>query len=189
MCLVECTGLLAACGTTTLLLVRMRHWKFLPVTNNSSISTISHSEFVTDMCKGNVKVMLSLSTRWRRAEELEVFLHSLLNSALNENEWSTSCRHPFTPSKDPHTHSIGGCVGSRADLSILKTRKMSCSSRYSNLRSSSPQLDCIPINLHDSILLHILKQRGMKEFTNFITPRKTENYFIVTLTLYRFYIT
>jgi hypothetical protein len=48
----------------------------------------------------------------------EVYLHSFLTSELRE--WLKSRPGRFTPRKNPGTHRIGGMVGPRVSLDVLK---------------------------------------------------------------------
>jgi len=51
---------------------------------------------------------------------VEVWLHALLTSALDGDEWSTSCPGRFTPrARAPHTPWIGGWVVPRAVLDAM----------------------------------------------------------------------
>jgi len=50
----------------------------------------------------------------------EVQLHSLLISALDEGEWSTSCPGRTAGAKNPDTHLKGDGVGTRAGLGDLQ---------------------------------------------------------------------
>jgi hypothetical protein len=57
----------------------------------------------------------------------EVYLHSLLTSALDGDEWSPSHRDSFTPRKEPQYNGIGGCVGPRDGADILEKKYVSSS--------------------------------------------------------------
>jgi hypothetical protein len=52
-----------------------------------------------------------------------VYFHEFLTSALDEGEWSTSCRGRFAPrERASNTHWIGDWVGSRAGLDTVVKR-------------------------------------------------------------------
>ena len=64
----------------------------------------------------------------------EVQLHSFLTSVIDGCEWSTLCL-----GKNHGTHWIGGGVGPKNNLDVVKQRKIYCHCRNSNPGSSSLQ--------------------------------------------------
>jgi hypothetical protein len=65
-----------------------------------------------------------------------VYLHALLNSALDGGEWSASSPGRFAPSDTaPCTHRIGGWVGPSAVLDRVVKRKIPSPRRESNPRT------------------------------------------------------
>jgi hypothetical protein len=57
-------------------------------------------------------------------EELDVWIHVFLTSALAVGEWSTSHLGPFSPGeRAPGTHWLGCWVGPRAGLDDVEKRK------------------------------------------------------------------
>jgi hypothetical protein len=56
-------------------------------------------------------------------EEVDVYIHVFLTSALVGGEWSASCTCHFTPGKRTlSAHWIGGWVGPRAGLDAVEKR-------------------------------------------------------------------
>jgi len=64
---------------------------------------------------------------------VEVWLYSFLISALDGGKWSTSRRGDVTPENNSDTHFEGNRVGLRADLGVLKKRKIFYLYQVSNL--------------------------------------------------------
>ena len=104
---------------------------------------------------------LSISVICSKFQQTLAFRHKLKHIkgfiAEGRKRWSFSCWHHeairevsvqlhtpavFPPWKSPSTHWIGGWVGPRASLDILKKRKVFCSCQDWNPRPSSPQRRC-----------------------------------------------
>lgn len=56
---------------------------------------------------------------------VEIWLHSLI-SALYGDEWCTLDSSRLAPGKEPGTHCVGGWLGFRAGLDVVKKRKILC---------------------------------------------------------------
>jgi hypothetical protein len=88
---------------------------------------------------GPVKVNTSwsLCTPCRRVLGVDLYLHTFLNSAVGEGEWSTSRPGCFTHTKRANvTHWTGGWVGPRVGLDALEKTRNLLSPRKSNHDSS-----------------------------------------------------
>jgi len=67
-------------------------------------------------------VKLSLPTPWR-PQEVEVYLHSFLTSALDGGKFSTLRLGRFAPGKETCTYLLGAWMGPRAGLICLGEEK------------------------------------------------------------------
>lgn len=72
-----------------------------------------------------MQLQFPVSTPWRHIGEEEVWLHSFLGSALDGGESKTSHSGRFTARKNPSTLQIGGWMGPRADLDVVKNKQIS----------------------------------------------------------------
>jgi hypothetical protein len=72
----------------------------------------------------------------------------LLDSALDEGEWSVSCPGFFTPEVGaPGIYWVGDWVGPRAGLDSVKKRRISCPCRESNSDHSTCSLVAVSTEL------------------------------------------
>jgi hypothetical protein len=70
-----------------------------------------------------------------------VSLHSFLKSTFDAGEWSTRRLRRFKPGKQNTVPiQMGNCVGPRATMEVLETRRVSCTCRVSASASSRPQV-------------------------------------------------
>jgi hypothetical protein len=86
-----------------------------------------------------VNLKLPLYTSCRHIGGEEVLLHTFSTIELDGGEWSASLPDCFTSGERTcSTYRIGGWVGSRAGMDVLKKRDISCSLQALNLGLSNP---------------------------------------------------
>jgi hypothetical protein len=84
------------------------------------------------------KTKLAPFTPRRYIGGVETQLHSFFNSVVEKGSGQLHTPGRFhSGEKEPGTNSIKGCVVSTATPDVLEKRKISCPSRYPNVRSSS----------------------------------------------------
>jgi len=93
---------------------------------------------------------LAMETYWG----VELYLHTLLTSALDGDEWAASLPCHFTPRETaPGTHWIESWAGPRVCLDTVVKRKIS--SPYVNSLTSNLQLSAIPLSCPSSLQIQI----------------------------------